>query len=281
MFGIFGQFGDRTQRGYTQVRWFGQDLSRAPDSGIGYSQDHRTQWANGDWVEQDSYHPTGSQLMGRKRRAGDRLATSPNVDEVVHQRENRWGTPRKRALFDSDVPDSMTSGSDIVEAQYWGPPDDGYPIVAQSGLLYENDSLKEAWSPSRKLEDAVAQQQRDIADYRKELRFSGVHGPANPSRPTKRSGFTSTPVPRYSGKSSWEQYRQVFAAIACSNGWDDIAAALQLLYHLDGDALNIALLIPESQRVLSAVLMKSLSEHYGSPGWLVQASVQEGFPSSG
>ena len=68
-----GQFGDRTQRGSTQVRWFGQDLYPAPDSGIGYSQDHRTQWANGDWVEQASYHPTGSQLMGRKHRAGDRL----------------------------------------------------------------------------------------------------------------------------------------------------------------------------------------------------------------
>ena len=141
-----GQFGNRTRRGSTQVRRFGQDLSRAPDSGIGYSQDHRTQWASDDWVEQDSYHPTGSQLMGRKRRAGDRLATSPYVDNVVRRRENRWDTPRKHALFGSDGPDSMTSGSDIVEAQDCGPPDDGYPIVAQSGLLYENDSLKEAWS---------------------------------------------------------------------------------------------------------------------------------------
>ena len=70
----------------------------------------------------------------------------------------------------------------------------------------------------------------------------------------------------------------------CSNGWDDVTAALQLLSHLDGDALNVSLLVPESQRVLTGVLMKSLLEHYGSPGWLaagVQASVQEGFPSSG
>ena len=86
-----GQFGNRTQRESTQVRWFGQDLAQAPDLGIGYSQDHRTQWAGDDWVEQDSYHPTGSQLMGRKRRAGDRLATIPYVDDVVRQRENRWG----------------------------------------------------------------------------------------------------------------------------------------------------------------------------------------------
>ena len=29
-------------------------------------------------------------------------------------------------------------------------------------------------------------------------------------------------------------------AIVCSNGWDDVTAALQLLCHLDGDALNVA-----------------------------------------
>ena len=75
---------------------------------------------------------------------------------------------------------------------------------------------------------------------------------------------------RYSGKSSWEQYRQVFAAIVCSNGWDGVTAALQLLSHLDGDALNVALLMPESQRVIPGVLMNSLSEHYGSPGRLAE-----------
>ena len=120
------------------------------------------------------------------------------------------------------------------------------------------------------MENAVARLQWDIADYRKELRFGGRHGPVNSPRPTKRSGFTSTPVPRYLGKSTWEQYRQVFAAIACSNGWDDVTAALQLLSHLDGDALNVTLLIPESQRVAPGVLMNSLSEHYGSPGQLAE-----------
>ena len=221
-------------------------------------------------MEPDSYRLTGRQLMGRKRRAGDRLVTRPNVDREVHRTENRWGTPCKRALFGSDGPDSMSSGSDVAEAQHWWPPDGGYPVVAQSGLSYGNDSLEEAWSPSRKLEDAVARLQKDLADYRKELRFSGVQGPANPSRPMKRSGFTLTPVPRYSGKSSWEQYRQVFEAIACSNGWDDVTAALQLLSHLDGDALNVALLIRGFQLVLSGVLMRSLSEHYGSPGRLAE-----------
>ena len=188
----------------------------------------------------------------------------------MRRTENRWDTPRRRALFGSDGPDSMSSGSDVAEAQHWWPPDGEYPMVAQSGLSDESDFLEESWSQSRKLEDTVARLQKDIAEYLKELRHSGVKGPASLSQTTRRSGFTSTPVPRYSGKSSWDKYRQVFEAIACSYGWDDVTVALQLLTHLDEDALNVALLIPESQRVLSGVLMKSLSEHYGSPGRLAE-----------
>ena len=45
-------------------------------------------------------------------------------------------------------------------------------------------------------------------------------------------------------------YRQVFEAIVSSNGWADVTAALQLLSHLEGDALNVALLVPAPQRVL-------------------------------
>ena len=80
------------------------------------------------------------------------------------------------------------------------------------------------------------------------------------------SGFTLTSVPRFSGKSNWEQYRQVFEPIVRSNGWDGVTAVLQLLSHLDGDALNVALLIPESQRMLPGCLVNSLSDHYSSPG---------------
>ena len=56
----------------------------------------------------------------------------------------------------------------------------------------------------------------------------------------------------------------------CSNGWDDVTAALQLLSHLDGDALNVALLVPESQRVVPGFLINSLSDHYNSPGHLAE-----------
>ena len=49
-----------------------------------------------------------------------------------------------------------------------------------------------------------------------------------------------------------------------------MTAALQLVSHLDEDALNVALLIPESQRVVPGFLLKSLSDHYNSPERLAE-----------
>ena len=121
-----------------------------------------------------------------------------------------------------------------------------------------------------KLEMAASQLQRDVEYCRAELKLARNQTPAVTLRRQRRSGFTSTPVPRYSGKSNWEQYREVFEAIVCSNGWDDVTAALQLLSHLDGDALNVALLVPESRRVKPGFLIKSLSEHYNAPGRLAE-----------
>ena len=74
------------------------------------------------------------------------------------------------------------------------------PWEHNPGLFIENDSPQTAWSSSKKFEDAVERLQRDIVDYQQELRFGGGQGPANTPRLTKRSRFTSTPVPRYSGK---------------------------------------------------------------------------------
>ena len=80
--------------------------------------------------------------------------------------------------------------------------------------------------------------------------------------------FTSTKVPKFAGTTSWEQYRQVFNAIVLSNGWDDVTAALQPLSHLQGDALNVALLVPVPRRTSRMGLVDALSAHYGSPGRL-------------
>ena len=83
----------------------------------------------------------------------------------------------------------------------------------------------------------------------------------SPSRP-RQVIFTSTKVPKFSGVTSWEQYRQIFDATVLSNGCDEAMAALQLLSHLEGDALNVALLVPQ------VGLVGALTAHYGSPSRL-------------
>ena len=45
-----------------------------------------------------------------------------------------------------------------------------------------------------------------------------------------------------------------------SNGWTDETAALQLFAHLNGEALKVALLMPEGER--------ANSDYYNSPGRL-------------
>ena len=165
--------------------------------------DHQTRWADDGWVEPDSFAPTTSQPTGRKRRAGGWSAVRRIPDGAFHWRDNQWGNPRKRALFVSDGPDSTSSDSDVVEGQFGGPSDDGYPGVANSGRLQEVHSQKELHSLGRQLEDAVVRLQQDIVDYHTELRLNRTQRPAVSSRPMKQSGFMSTPVPRFSGRSSW------------------------------------------------------------------------------
>ena len=66
----------------------------------------------------------------------------------------------------------------------------------------------------------------------------------------------------------------MFEAIVCSNGWDETTSSLQLIAHLDGEALNVALLVPEAQRRRPGVLLKTLSAHYASPGRLAKYKCQ-------
>ena len=60
----------------------------------------------------------------------------------------------------------------------------------------------------------------------------------------------------------------MFEAKVLSNGWDHATAALQLLSHLEGDALNMALLVPVSRRTSRTGLVDALSAPFGSPGRL-------------
>ena len=54
-----------------------------------------------------------------------------------------------------------------------------------------------------------------------------------------------------------------------SNGWaDETAAALQLFAHLEGEALNVAMLMPEGERANRERLSQGLSNYYYSSGRL-------------
>ena len=266
----YDQDTDLPQRESTQVRRGGRDGRRGPDSGLGYTQDYRTRWTHDDWVDPDSFTHQTEQPAGRKRGAGGRPAVDQIPEEMVTHRDSQWDIPRKRALFTSDRPDSTTSDSDIPESHADRPPEVGYSNKPISRRPQDEGGTEGRCFPNMELEITVIRLQKDFDDCRTKFELTRKHTPAVALRPPRRLGFTNTPVPRYSGKSNWEQYREVFEAIVCSNGWDDVTAALQLLSHLDGDALNVALLVPESQRVVPGLLIKSLSDHYNSPGRLAE-----------
>ena len=138
--------------------------------------------------------------------------------------------------------------------------DDVYPDPTH----YENQNRRRA------LQQAVSKLQIDLDKAKAESRYLREMRSTTPVGNPNRPRFTSTPVPRYAGISNWDQYREIFEAIVSSNGWDEKTAALQLVAHLDGEALSVALLVPVAQRIQPGVLLKSLSAHYASPGRLAK-----------
>ena len=88
--------------------------------------------------------------------------------------------------------------------------------------------------------------QQDLTRLREENRLLRTAVIPQVVQASRRAAFTSTKVPRFDGTTSWDQYRQVFDAIVRSNGWDNNTAALQLFSHLEGNALNVAHLVPLS-----------------------------------
>ena len=80
--------------------------------------------------------------------------------------------------------------------------------------------------------------------------------------------FTNTAVPRFDGTRCWEQHLLVFQAIAKSNGWSSDMAALQLVAHLDGEALQVALLVLNRNKEGGRDITDKLSAYYNTPGRL-------------
>ena len=99
-----------------------------------------------------------------------------------------------------------------------------------------------------------------ISPGRPNLGLGGVSASRRPGR------FTNTAVPRFDRTVCWQQHQHVLNAIAKSNDWDDETATLQLFAHLEGEALNVALLMPEEKRATREGLSQGLSEYYNYPG---------------
>ena len=80
--------------------------------------------------------------------------------------------------------------------------------------------------------------------------------------------FTNTAIPRFDGTRCWEQHLLVFQAIVKSNGWSSVTAALQLVAHLDGEALQVALLVLSRNREGWREIADELLAYYNTPGRL-------------
>ena len=143
----------------------------------------------------------------------------------------------------------------------------GY-VVGQRMYPADRNRPYSEWSPVEKLEGTVSRMQRDMENLQTENRLLRARRTTGPVPLVRQAALTTTKVPWFSGSTSWEQYQQVFDAIALSNGWGDATAALQLLSHLQGDALSVALLMPMPRRASRKELTDALSSHYGSPGRL-------------
>ena len=106
--------------------------------------------------------------------------------------------------------------------------------AAQSMVLTDRNRPGNTLSPVENLEETVLRIKRDMEDLQTENRFLRTRRIPGPVPLVRQAALTTTKVPWFNGSTSWEQYQQVFDAIALSNGWGDATAALQLLSHLQG-----------------------------------------------
>ena len=104
--------------------------------------------------------------------------------------------------------------------------------------------------------------------YEKKNRSAGMRDPDGKNGIKAGSHFTNMVVPRFDGGGCWQQHLQIVQAIVKSNGWSEGTAALQPFAHLDGEALNVALLMPGEEREKWEGISNGLSEYYNSPGRL-------------
>ena len=189
-------------------------------------------------------------------------APESHPEQQIRDEEEMQTPPRRQPRgVGSQQPKGPRVGMDESTS---GP---GYMAVPPAKPMGRSRLCSE-WSPVETLEGTVSRMKRDLDNLQTENRFLRTRRATGPVPLVRQAALTTTKVPWFSGSTSWEQYQQVFDAIVLSNGWDDATAALQLLSHLQGDALSVALLIPMPRRASRKELTDALSSHYGSPGRL-------------
>ena len=133
-----------------------------PDSGLGYTQDYRSQ----------------RRAAGEKRRVEGRPA-GDRIPEVTGLRRNsQWDFPLKRPLFTSDGTDSMTSGSDTPEGYAGRPPEVEYLERRITEKRQDEGGTERLGSPHMTLGRVVIQLQKDLNDCRTQFEITRKLTPA-------------------------------------------------------------------------------------------------------
>ena len=257
--------------------FFPRGTGRQPDGNWMDSRHDRPIWMekesrytvdSGRETMEGQFASLSSQSGGRKRHADDDTPRRAYADIRKGADNAQWNGPHKRILFESEDQGDALSGSGTQEARPGWPPDEVCADSTQYKGSFDDRDREGLRLVSPSFQQKVLQLQKDLAEAKAESRHFRASQVDSTVITTNRPRSTSTPVPRYDGISDWDQYREVFEAIVCSNGWDELTAALQLLAHWNGEALNVALLVPEGKRRQPGVLLETLSAHYTSPGRL-------------
>ena len=212
--------------------------------------------------------PTEPLHGARPRQTGDRQSTTHGCYRGCRRPEGGSDSPvvARTADFDGKGGDHTAEGGGGGRP---APEPQGAPRGVRTEPKpfpddFPEDSLrdgglrqKDIGSPVDMLVDTVSRIQKDTAVLREENRLLRTPGHFAGGTGPRRAALTTTKVPRFDGTTSWEQYHQVFEAIVRSNGWDNDTAALQLFSHLEGDALNVAHLVPQARRLSRSGLVDS------------------------
>ena len=173
---------------------------------------------------EEELEAAGSGMKDNVNFHGDEMSDLRPEQQIQNEEETRTPPRREPQRMENQQP---SGPRDRINGLGSVP---GY-VAAQRMCRTDRNRPYTEWSPVEKLEGTVSRMQRDMENLQTENRFLRTRRTTGPVPLVRQAALTTTKVPWFSGSTSWEQYQQVFDAIALSNGWGDATAALQLLSH--------------------------------------------------